>query len=66
MQGFLVGKPGFGPDYAKEHQEKMQAWFADGSIQAKLHVTEGIDQAAEGFVGLFEGKNYGKALLKIR
>jgi len=66
MQGFLVGKPGFGPDYAKEHQEKMQAWFADGSIQAKLHVTDGIDKAAEGFVELFEGKNYGKALVKIR
>merc|ERR1712169_44172 len=53
-------------DYAKEHQEKMQAWFADGFIQAKLHVTDGIDKAAEGFVELFEGKNYGKALVKIR
>ncbi|KAG6358020.1 hypothetical protein INS49_013904 [Diaporthe citri] len=66
MQGFIVGDPGFGPAYAQEHQEKVQAWIADGSFKAKLHVTEGIDNAAEGFLGLLEGKNFGKAVLKIK
>lgn len=66
MQGFIVSDPAFGPAYAQVHQEKVQAWIADGSFKAKLHVTEGIDNAAEGFLGLLEGKNFGKAVLKIK
>jgi NADPH-dependent curcumin reductase CurA len=27
---------------------------------------EGIDNAAEGLVGIFQGKNFGKAVLKIK
>jgi NADPH-dependent curcumin reductase CurA len=66
MRGFIVSDPDFGPRHAKEHQEKMQQWLADGSIQAKLGVTEGIDNAPEGFVGMLQGKNFGKAVLKIK
>lgn len=65
MEGFIVGDKDFGPAYAKEHQENLQKWLAEGSVKAKLHVTEGIDNAAEGLVGMFEGKNFGKAVLKI-
>ncbi|KAK0610928.1 hypothetical protein B0T14DRAFT_440811 [Immersiella caudata] len=66
MQGFIVGDADFGPKYAKEHQEKMQQWLAEGTVQAKIHVTEGIDNAAEGFIGMLQGKNFGKAVLKIK
>ncbi|KFA61718.1 hypothetical protein S40285_03465 [Stachybotrys chlorohalonatus IBT 40285] len=66
MQGFLVGMPEFGPAYAKEHQEKVQAWLADGSFKAKLHVVEGIDKAGEAFVEMLKGGNLGKAVLKIK
>ncbi|KAK2609166.1 Ca(2+)-dependent cysteine protease [Conoideocrella luteorostrata] len=66
LRGFLVGNPEFGPAYYKEHQEKLQQWLADGSFKAKSHFTEGIDQAAEGLVGIFEGKNFGKAVLRIK
>ncbi|KAF7563160.1 hypothetical protein G7046_g956 [Stylonectria norvegica] len=66
MQGFIVSKHGFGAKYAQEHQEKLQAWIADGSVATKIHITEGIDNAAEGFIGLLEGKNFGKAVLKIK
>ncbi|KAI0008769.1 NAD(P)-binding protein [Xylariaceae sp. FL0662B] len=66
MQGFLVGQPEYGLAYAKDHQEAVQKWIADGSFQAKLHVTKGIDNAAQGFVGMLRGENFGKAVLKIR
>lgn len=65
FQGFIVSDPGFGPDYAAEHQEKLQKWLHEGSFKAKLSYTENIDNAAEGFVGLLEGKNFGKAVLRI-
>jgi len=66
MRGFIVSDPGFGDKYGKDHQEKLQKWLADGSVKAKLSITEGIDNAAEGLVGMLEGKNFGKAVLKIR
>lgn len=65
MQGFIVGDPGFGPAYAKEHQENVSKWLADGSFITKESVTEGIDNAAEGLVGMLQGKNFGKAMLKL-
>lgn len=65
MEGFIVGDPKFGPVYFKEHQEKMQKWLSEGTCKAKLGITEGIDNAAQGFIGLLEGKNFGKAVLKI-
>jgi len=30
-----------------------------------MHVTEGIEQGPEGFVGMLQGKNFGKAVLRI-
>ena len=66
MQGFLVSQPEFGGAYDAEHQETVQKWLADGSFRAKLHVTEGMDKAAEGFVDMLKGNNFGKAVLKIK
>lgn len=66
MRGFIVYDHGFSDKYEQDHQEKMQRWLAEGSIQAKLDVTEGIDNAAEGLVKLFWGGNFGKAVLKIK
>lgn len=44
----------------------MQAWIHDGSVKSKLHVTEGIDNAPEGLIGVQTGANFGKAVLKIK
>lgn len=65
MRGFIQSDPDMAPKYKDEHQEKMQQWLHDGTFKAKLHVTEGLDNAAEGFLGMLEGKNFGKAILKI-
>ncbi len=66
MQGFLVSEPDFGPAYYREHLENMQRWLHDGSLKAKLDVTEGIDHAGEALVGMLQGKNFGKAVLHVR
>ncbi|KAF4451046.1 hypothetical protein F53441_5910, partial [Fusarium austroafricanum] len=66
MEGFLVGNKDFGPAYFMEHQKNLQNWLADGSVKAKLFTTEGIDNAAEGFIGMLQGKNFGKAVLKFK
>lgn len=66
IQGFIVFNPTFGPTYYKQHQETLQNWLADGSIKAKMSFTDGIDHAAEGLVGIFEGQNFGKAVLRLQ
>lgn len=66
MQGFLVGNPDFGPAYAREHQEQFGKWLAEESVKTKQAVTEGIDNAAEALVGMLQGKNFGKAVVKTR
>lgn len=65
IRGFIVSDENMGPKYAKEHKEKMQKWLADGTITAKLGITDGIDGAAEGFLGMLQGKTFGKAVLQI-
>ncbi|KAH8885591.1 NAD(P)-binding protein [Thozetella sp. PMI_491] len=66
MRGFLVRDPDFGPKYFLEHQQRYGQWLAEGSVKAKIHETVGIDNAAEGLVGMLRGDNFGKAVLKIK
>ncbi|KAI9373091.1 hypothetical protein BJX61DRAFT_533418 [Aspergillus egyptiacus] len=65
MRGFIVGDAGMGDKYTKEHQENVQKWIKEGSFKNLIHETVGIDNAAEGLVGIFHGKNLGKAVLKF-
>lgn len=65
MQGFIVGDANMGPLYAEEHQKNVQKWIHDGSFKTKMSVTEGIDNSIEGLIGIFEGKNFGKAVLEV-
>jgi NADPH-dependent curcumin reductase CurA len=65
MRGFIVGDKNMGPLYVEERNKNVAKWLSEGSFKAKLSVTEGIDNAADGFVGMLQGKNFGKAVLKI-
>ncbi|KAK4118228.1 NAD(P)-binding protein [Parathielavia appendiculata] len=64
MRGFIVSD--FADKYGKDHQERLSQWLAEGSVKAKLSVTDGMDNAIDGLVGMLEGKNFGKAVLKIK
>ncbi|KAL5606859.1 hypothetical protein BROUX41_003236 [Berkeleyomyces rouxiae] len=63
IEGFIVR-------YNQETVDKLRAYagplIKDGKIVAKLDVTEGIDAAADGFVGMLAGKNFGKAVVKVQ
>ncbi|TCP26598.1 hypothetical protein EV207_11929 [Scopulibacillus darangshiensis] len=62
MKGFIVS------DYAKEFQEAEQIlakWVQDGKIKYRETIVEGFDNIIQAFLGLFEGDNIGKYLVKI-
>ena len=62
MQGFIIFD-----DYAHRYEEfatDMSQWLAEGKIHYREHLVEGFDKAPEAFIGLLEGKNFGKLVVK--
>ena len=64
MEGFLVTD--LQDKYFDEHQKNVQEWIKDGSLKVRLSKTVGMDNAIDGLVGMFAGKNFGKAILQVR
>ncbi|EHK98968.1 putative NADP-dependent alkenal double bond reductase P2 [Glarea lozoyensis 74030] len=48
-----------------EHQQNLGKWIKDREIKVLMDVTSGMEDAAEGFVRMLQGRNYGKAVLKL-
>ncbi|NKC19564.1 zinc-binding dehydrogenase [Pseudoalteromonas sp. S4498] len=63
MQGFIVFDD-YGHRY-NEFSEAMQPWLNAGKIKYKEHLVEGMDNAVEAFIGLLEGKNFGKLVVRL-
>lgn len=63
-QGFIVFDP-FIAQHKKARDENITKWIQEGSFKSHDHVTEGMDNAADGFLGMLKGENLGKSLLKI-
>lgn len=63
MRGFLVGD--LLPEWGARHREDVLRWLGEGSLHVNIDETMGIEKAAEGFVGMLEGRNSGKAVVKI-
>lgn len=62
MQGFIV------MDYFDQFEEfiaQMAQWLQAGKVKSQETVYQGLEQAAEAFIGLFEGKNKGKMLVTL-
>lgn len=62
MQGFIVS------NYAAKFGEAimhLSTWLKDEKLTYTETVVEGFDKIPEAFIGLFEGKNKGKMIVKI-
>ncbi|MBU2887289.1 NADP-dependent oxidoreductase [Gilvimarinus agarilyticus] len=63
MQGFIVFD-----DYGHRYDEFSQAmtqWLQEGKISYREHVVDGLASAVESFIGLLEGKNFGKLVVRV-
>ncbi|HDZ57628.1 MAG TPA: NADP-dependent oxidoreductase [Pseudomonas xinjiangensis] len=63
MQAFIIFD-NYGPHYP-EFLKVMTPWVRDGKVKVKEDVVEGLENAPEAFMGLLEGKNFGKLVVKI-
>ncbi|KAK0619538.1 hypothetical protein B0T14DRAFT_537306 [Immersiella caudata] len=64
VRGFVVADEGFGPKYGEEHQERVGRWIKEGEMKTVLWEVEGMENAVEGFLAMFQGRNFGKVVLK--
>ena len=63
MQGFIIFDY-YGHRYGEFHQE-MSIWLAEGRIKYREDIVDGLENAPEAFIGLLEGKNFGKLVARI-
>ena len=48
-----------------EYQDQMSRWIKEGKVRTRETVYEGIENAVDAWIGLLEGKNIGKMLVRI-
>ena len=62
LQGFIVRDH---YDMLNEFHTTIAQWVGEGRIKWEETVVEGIENAPKAFLGLFNGENFGKMLVKI-
>jgi NADPH-dependent curcumin reductase CurA len=62
LKGFIVFD--YFPRLAEFYAE-MGPWVASGAVKSRETVVEGLDNTLDAFLGLFEGANTGKMLVKL-
>ncbi len=63
MEGFLVS------DYAHRFDEaapRLARWAAEGKLRYTEDVTDGLENAPRAFIGMLNGENRGKTLVRVR
>jgi len=52
-------------DMRPEFEQTVAGWLRSGEVEALQTVTDGIDHAVDGFLGMLRGANVGKALIRL-
>jgi NADPH-dependent curcumin reductase CurA len=63
VQGFIIFN-----DYGHRYDEfiaEMAPWVEQGKIKSLEDVVDGLENAPEAFIGLLQGRNFGKLVLKV-
>lgn len=63
IQGFIVFD-----DYGDRQPEFLSAmapWVRDGKVKFREDVVNGLEQAPDAFIGMLEGRNFGKLVVRV-
>lgn len=63
MQGFIIFDD-YAPRFGEFYQQ-MSAWVKDGKIKHREDIVDGLENAPKALIGLLEGKNFGKLIIKV-
>ena len=63
IRGFIVS------DYVASHEpeflHRATPWVRDGSLRCREDIVDGLENAPEAFIGMLEGHNFGKLLVRL-
>ena len=62
LRGFIVW------DYASQEKEaltELAKWIKERKLHYREDIVEGLENAPEAFMGLLEGKNFGKLVVRV-
>ena len=62
MQGFVASDF---PHLNAQFVSDMTGWLKDGRIKYQETILDGFERAPEGLIGLFEGRNAGKMIIRV-
>lgn len=63
MQGFIIFE-----DYSERYGEffsQMSTWIKGGKVKFREDIVEGLENAPPAFIGLLEGRNFGKLIVRV-
>ncbi|MFC9767200.1 NADP-dependent oxidoreductase [Rhodococcus jostii] len=63
VRGFIVYD--FADDLHDQFQTDVSRWLADGRFAYREEVVDGLQQAPAAFLGLLQGKNFGKLVVRV-
>jgi NADPH-dependent curcumin reductase len=63
MQGFII-LDHYGPRFDTFLRE-MSGWIREGRVKLREHVIDGLENAPAAFIGLLEGQNFGKLVVRV-
>lgn len=49
----------------KQFKKEMKAWILGGQIKVVEHIVDGLENAPDALQGVFEGRNFGKAVVRV-
>jgi NADPH-dependent curcumin reductase len=62
IEGLIVSDK---PERFAEWRKLAAPWVLDGSLKFREDIYEGLEAAPEAFIGLLEGRNFGKVLIEV-
>jgi NADPH-dependent curcumin reductase CurA len=63
MRGFIINLD-YGPRFP-EFLSDMTRWVAEGRVKDREDVVSGLERAPDALIGLLEGKNFGKVIVRV-
>ena len=63
IRGFIQRE--FAAAQGPAFREEMARWIAEGAVKYKEDIVEGLENAPEAFIGLLEGRNFGKLIVAL-
>jgi len=63
IRGFINSE--FAAEHYGEFLQEVGPLLANGQIGYREHIVEGLDAAPSAFIGMLEGRNFGKLLVKV-